>query len=99
MTTYFLAVPLSENQLLTLRNDASRWALFVNREAYLDLISYKNTFYLAKRLPDFPLALDDWEKLVIHVMSLLRNTFSFSSHETLSLLSCYPRSWTKEMLY
>lgn len=98
VSTYFLALPLSEETLTSFRQAAPRWSLFINREPYLDLISYENSFYLAKQVPSFPMTLDAWEALVVHVMSLLKTIFSLSSIESLQFLSCKPQTWVQEML-
>lgn len=98
MSEYFLALPLSTNELACFRQESHRWSLFINQEPYLDLISYENHFYLAKQVPTFPLSVDVWEEFVAHVISLLQTVFSFSSIEALQFLSCKPQTWKKERL-
>ncbi|AFS24370.1 hypothetical protein [Chlamydia psittaci] len=86
--SYFLALPLSEKDLSYFLNSAKRWAPFLNRDLYLSLISYNATAYLAKEISSFPCTLEQWQKAVNHVSSLLTHTFLCSSVDSLVFLAC-----------
>ncbi|CAG9046228.1 hypothetical protein NVRI1_00577 [Chlamydia abortus] len=85
---YFLALPLSEKDLAYFLNFAKRWAPFLNQDLYLSLISYDATAYLAKEISSFPCTLEQWQKAVNHVSSLLTHTFLRSSVDSLLFLAC-----------
>ncbi|WP_375793745.1 hypothetical protein O1W69_01410 [Chlamydia sp. 12-01] len=86
--TYFLALPLNEEDASRFLNSAKRWAPFLNQELYLSLISYNDTYYLAKEISSFPCPIEEWQKSVNHVSSLLTHTFSCRSVDALTFLAC-----------
>lgn len=96
MITYFLALPLSMEEVLRLKKHSAIRQLFINQRPYLDLISYQGTFYLAKQIPQFPLSVEEWEKNIAHVSSVLRHTFEIQSIDALQLLPCV-QGWKQEL--
>ncbi|MEF9496785.1 hypothetical protein [Chlamydia sp. 04-14] len=86
--TYFLALPLNEEDTSRFLNSAKRWAPFLNQELYLSLISYNDTYYLAKEISRFPCSAEEWEKSINHVSSLLTHTFLCTSIDALTFLAC-----------
>ncbi|BAE81753.1 conserved hypothetical protein [Chlamydia felis Fe/C-56] len=86
--TYFLALPLDEEDILRFLNSAKRWAPFLNQDLYLALISYNDSAYLAKEISSFPCTIEEWQKSVDHVSSLLTHTFLCASVNGLTFFAC-----------
>ncbi|WP_348663519.1 hypothetical protein [Chlamydia vaughanii] len=86
--TYFLALPLNEQELSRFLSSAKRWAFFLNQELYLSLISYRDTPYLAKEVSSFPCSIESWQRNISHVSSLLKHTFLCPSLSDFTFLAC-----------
>lgn len=86
--TYFLALPLQEEEMARLNASAARWSLFINDPLYLSLISYHSNPYLAKELSPFPYTIKEWERHTRHVQSLLKHTFLCADVSLLTFLAC-----------
>ncbi|AHK63672.1 hypothetical protein BOKEGFJH_00795 [Chlamydia avium] len=86
--SYFLALPLQEAVFLRFMSSAPRWSLFINNPLYLFLISYQRNRYLAKELHKFPYTIQEWEKHIRHVTSLLQHTFLCDDVSSLTFLAC-----------
>ncbi|ANH78524.1 hypothetical protein [Candidatus Chlamydia sanziniae] len=86
--TYFLALPLDILTQKRLLQFPKRWGPFLNSTLYLSLIDYHHVPYLAKQLPPFPLRVEEWEKVIAHVSSLLIHTFLCPHISVLQLLAC-----------
>ncbi|AAP04776.1 hypothetical protein [Chlamydia caviae] len=86
--TYFLALPLTEEDSSRFLNSAKRWAPFLNQKLYLSLIFHNDTYYLAKEMSSFPCSAEEWQKSLNHVSSLLTHTFLCTSTDALTFLAC-----------
>ncbi|SPN73836.1 hypothetical protein C10C_0688 [Chlamydia serpentis] len=86
--TYFLALPIDAPTQERLLRSPKRWESLLNSSLYLRIITHQNIPYLAKELPRFPLSIEDWEKTVLHVSSLLKSLFLCSDLSPLRLLVC-----------
>ncbi|AAD18857.1 hypothetical protein CpB0746 [Chlamydia pneumoniae TW-183] len=86
--TYFLALPVDRLMQERFLCSPKRWAPFINSPLYLTLIADHDTPYLAKNLDKFPLPVEQWEKTVLHVSSLLKSIFLCSDLSSLRLLAC-----------
>ncbi|WP_100934427.1 hypothetical protein [Candidatus Chlamydia corallus] len=86
--TYFLALPIDRLMQEQFLGSPKRWASLLDSPLYLTLIAYHNTPYLAKKLSDFPWTLEKWQKMVLHVSSLLKSIFLCSDLSSLRLLAC-----------
>ncbi|AAF38919.1 hypothetical protein C6H88_00145 [Chlamydia muridarum str. Nigg] len=83
---HFLAVPLDEEEMQKLANCCEKFQF--DAEKYLIPIRYKQSVYLAKPIRSFPMTIETWELHVRHVMSMLRQQFSFLLNRDPILLVC-----------
>lgn len=86
--TFFLASPLDDAVSYSFLHTPKRWAPLINHDLYLNLILYKHTLYLAKRLEKFPLPIDIWQQTLAHVRSLLTQKFCYPSPPSVVFLAC-----------
>ncbi|EPP34514.1 hypothetical protein CP10139811_0769 [Chlamydia ibidis] len=86
MISYFLVLPLSQQDIQRFTSSPNRWISLVNKPLYLSLFKIKASYYLGKQLLDFPLAFEVWEKIVLNTKSLLIHTFHCSATDNLLVL-------------